>query len=274
MLKVKTFKLLGAQTQHSLSPLIHGLFAQQLGLEINYELLDIDHLELSAAITSFFNTGGTGLNITAPYKEVVFKQLDHLTLDAQIAKAVNTVWMQNDGRLCGANTDGIGLIYDFMRNDIQITDKNIIILGAGGAVRGILPQIIALKPKSINVFNNNQTRAELLKQDFSTSKIAVHSYTDLPRYATDVVLHAISSNMHVLSLYSFINFKNTICYDLNYDINSSIFLDIAQANGAKRVLNGLGMLVEQAAAAFKIWHNCTPEVTSILSKIQRMVNKK
>ncbi len=273
----KRFGLLGLPLCHSLSPYIHQLFARQFSLQITYALQEVKPDALQATLDTFFAAGGSGLNITAPYKEQIYNLLPNLDSTARTARAVNTVYVTSSSELCGANTDGIGLLRDVVRHKLEIADRDILILGAGGAVRGILPALLSLQPNSITLVNRTIKRAELLATEFAVkNKVKVQKQTNVSMLTPHIIINAISSNLgaNQRSLYAELNFKNTICYDLNYGDNATIFLTSAVEGNASKTVDGLGVLVEQAAAAFKLWHNCMPQTTVVLAQLQQFAFKK
>lgn len=260
MSRRKNFILIGALVNKSLSPKIHQSFASQFNMNISYCAITVDMTNLMPTINNFFANGGCGLNVTAPYKEIVFQQLQNHTNSALRAKAINTIFRKNN-ILCGANTDGTGLLADFKANNILIAAKRLAIFGAGGAVRGILQALISQDPSHILLINRNYAKAAKVAADFKDFlDIDVCDLSNITGKRADIIINAISAENNC---YTGFNFANSICYDLNYQKNSQFMLT-AQLQGASKVVNGLGMLIQQAAQAFYLWHGKKPQIKPVL----------
>jgi shikimate dehydrogenase len=266
----KKYLVLGDPISHSISPMIHQAFARQFNLSVEYTAHAIKAHALPKFLSSFIASGGNGLNITAPYKELMYRQISKLSSRAQQARAVNTITVLEDGSLHGDNTDGIGFIRDLtQRHAISIKEQRILILGAGGAVRGILSPILDLQPHSITIVNRDLNKAAALAADFATYiKINIASYAQLVANY-DLIINATSASLHssILPIPKTFSFFNCNCYDLNRGDKSSQFLNLAQAGGAKKTIHGLGMLVEQAAEAFYLWHKVFPDTNSVIEQL-------
>lgn len=267
---MQMFQLIGFPLRYSLSPQIHSLFAQQFALSLNYQLAAVPPNRFSNFVQTFFNNSGKGLNVTAPYKERIICQLDGLDPLAQATGAVNTIYQTDAGAIFGTNTDGIGLMRDFARRGIDVNGQRILLIGAGGAARGILGPMLDAKPAEIIVVNRTQEKAKKLIADFDVTNLQYKTLNDLSAINADVIIHAISSNL-LPELYAQINYKNAICYDLNYQQTTN-FMHTAAKKDAKKIFNGLGMLVEQAAEAFYLWHGKRPNVPEVLEKLQLLNN--
>lgn len=266
------FILIGSPVAHSLSPILHNLFATQFRFKVNYELHEATVDNYLDIIYKFINHGGLGINITAPLKTIIFKKLQYVDKYALCANAVNTLIIKPNGSLHGYNTDGVGLIRDLNRNFVPITDAEILILGAGGAVRGILEPLISQAPKRITIVNRRQIKAELIARDFKDlCDITIVDEQDLQQLNPTVIINATSETPEYMYK---LNFKNTVCYDLNYIPKITQFMHIARTRGALRTCNGLGMLVEQAAAAFELWHNLRPDTCWALEHLQLNTGQK
>lgn len=262
----KQFFLLGYPLTNSLSPIIHKLFAKQFNLNIDYQLLEIASNNLMPTIASLVERDDlAGFNITAPYKEVVFKHLQSCDHTARIAGAVNTVVVKH-GNLFGYNTDGQGLVADFKRHNIPIKEMHILILGAGGAVRGIVQALLELNPKLVTIINRDQTKTSRLIKDFNGLRVLqAGTYSRPNSIKADVIINATSSDD--CALFTNLDFNNTHCYDLNYKQKITGFMQLALDNDASCAINGLGMLVEQAAVAFELWHGKKPAVDKVLQAL-------
>lgn len=255
----KKFAVFGNPIKQSLSPPIHQHFAEQLSLSISYERLLSDESHFAADVKDFFSSGGEGCNVTAPFKELAFSLCDQLTNDASRAQAVNTLYKNDAGKLCGHNTDGIGLLKDLTDNlGLSLSNSNIVILGAGGATRGILQPLIEQSPASLTIINRTLSKAEKLAGEFAdifniTTAGTDNIPNDLPQ--TDLLLNATSASLDgrlPISDTSIIT-QATCCYDLSYSSEPTGFMTLCSKAGSTSIHDGRGMLVEQAAQAFTTW---------------------
>lgn len=259
----------GNPIEHSLSPTIHTLFAQQTGVDIEYtkELAPID--AFTQSVSAFVEQGGTGFNITVPFKVDAFKLATQHTLNAQIAGAVNTIKVDSN-TLIGENTDGTGLLNDLNKNlNIDLQNKTVLILGAGGATRGILLPLLAQQPKRIMIANRTASKAIELANDFSEyGRTCGFGLEKIKPEAIDVIINATSASLNGKMLDIPAGVANAaICYDLMYG-KTTAFMNWAQANNASKVVDGLGMLVEQAAAAFEFWTGKQPDTQTIIKSLR------
>lgn len=237
----EVYALFGKPLQHSQSPRLHNYFADQLDREIEYRLVETEPEQLEQAIVDFFAAGGSGANITAPYKQKSIDILDSISNIAATANSVNTITII-DGKLHGDNTDGVGFYRDLLHKGIDINDKRIIIIGSGGAARSIYTQLKTLGIYSIFML---QREAKPVNGDLIINATSAGLFGEIPRIAYELDL------------------QGTICYDCNYGQASSIFLQYAQLQGATQAISGWGMLVEQAAAAFHKWTEFMPNTVEM-----------
>jgi shikimate dehydrogenase len=258
---LKKFTLFGSPIKHSLSPWLHQQLAQACGLSIDYTLSETPKGHLAAALAQFRAAGGIGANVTLPLKEEAYALCTYCDPHALAAKAVNTLWWNKAQQLCGSNTDGIGWRQDLNRHGFSLIQKNWLILGAGGAVAGILPQLLQTQPKQIWLLNRTLTRAQALAQRFPHPKMAVIAANTLATQtppAWDWIINATSASLQqALPEPTFPSawLQDARVYDMVYDLSQlTPFLIWAQQYGAQSVQDGLGMLIEQAAAAFELWH--------------------
>jgi shikimate dehydrogenase len=263
------FAVMGNPIEHSLSPKIHQLFAQQTGVDLIYKKILIDESHFESQVHEFFQQGGKGLNITLPCKQRAYNMSQKTTPRCQQAKAANTLWMQND-TLHADNTDGIGLLRDLTRY-VNIEHTTILILGAGGAARGIIGPLLEGKPKQVTLANRNISTAEILKQDFAALQIySLEALAKQPkRY--DIIINATSASLDGfdLNLTSTILHKNSFCYDLAYNTHKDTpFVQWAKEQNVSTA-DGLGMLVEQAAEAYYIWHKLRPNSDKVLAAFRQ-----
>lgn len=265
------YALVGHPVSHSRSPLIHQLFARQMGADIAYELIDAEPQEFETAVLGFQAAGGKGMNVTVPHKEAAFALCKSHGADAMAAGAVNTISFTSGG-LHGDNTDGTGFIRDVqVNNEIALAGKRVVILGAGGAARGIVGPILAEDPKSLLIANRTIARAEGLQRDFaSPKKLSVCSFDELEQQGQfDVVINATSAGLKGETPPfpgSLVDWK-TFCYDLAYSLKPTPFVLWAKANDAGEAVQGWGMLVEQAADSFEIWRGSRPDTKPILKQL-------
>src|SRR5690554_6731185 len=250
--------LFGHPVSHSLSPQIQQGFARQFGLDINYKLIDVTAEKLHTRVQEFFTQGGHGANVTVPHKQAVMTTVDQLTERAQQAQAVNTLYLKNN-QIWGDNTDGIGLIKDLEQKNITLTHKRILILGTGGAVQGILPNLLQTHPQSIHLSNRTSEKAEKLARLSPLCHILDGSQTTT---GFDLIINGTSLGHQGKSppLYSHWFHANTISYDLSYGLAASPFLTAIKNLSGTKAFDGLGMLYHQAAFAFEMWFNQNPAV--------------
>lgn len=264
---------MGYPLTHSLSPKIHQMFAAQFNLVITYDLITTKEDKLTENLSQFIANGGSGLNITAPLKEILFQRTylpgNNLSLIAQYSGSVNTITIQPDGSLYGENTDGIGLVRDLLfRHAIIIKQKHILILGAGGAARGIICQLLEQQPASISIVTRDSYKARAVAINFAKfGEVFVETYNQLKIDKFDLVINATATSFNDLrKLCPNIMFSDAVYYDLNYRFkNNDSF--------AKPVINGLGMLVEQAAEAFYIWHGQRPITDPVMVQLQSITDQ-
>lgn len=270
---MKYYGVFGNPIAHSKSPLIHSLFAEQTAQHISYAPLLAPLDGFAASVTEFFKTG-SGANVTVPFKEEAFALADQLSERAQRAKAVNTLKKLEDGRLLGDNTDGAGLVNDLLNNHVQLTDKKILILGAGGAVRGVLEPLLAHSPAELCIVNRTVERAEQLAREFADlgpMTACGYDWIDAP---VDIIINgtsaSLSGDLPPLAD-SLVKAGETICYDMMYSKHTTVFNQWAQQQGAALTLDGLGMLVEQAAEAFYVWTGVRPDSAAVLKQVRQQL---
>jgi shikimate dehydrogenase len=254
------FAVMGNPIEHSLSPFIHKLFAQQTGRTLTYQKIQIDLLQFEQRVKDFFDAGGCGLNITSPCKQRAFAMSKIASPRCLQAQAANTLWC--DGKTIHAdNTDGIGCLRDLSRY-IDLTNKRILLLGAGGAARGILAPLLATNPAVFMIVNRTPDKALDLSLTFPPAMSATVDKLD---EAFDLIINATSAHFanQYLTLPSSIITTHTLCYDLAYQQKGATpFVQWANDHGCIG-MDGLGMLIEQAAESFFIWHGMMPETTSV-----------
>lgn len=268
------YGVMGFPVAHSKSPLIHEMFAKQTEQSMNYGRLEVKPEDFNKIVTGFFSQGGRGLNITLPHKESAWAMASWHSDNAERAGAVNTLYLLEDGRLAGDNTDGIGLVRDIVQNhNGELCDKHILILGAGGAVRGILPRLLSAQPASVTLVNRTVQRANALAKVFADQiKIKTMGYDELSsgNGAYDWVINGSSAGLQgeMTDLPATLINTKTWCYDMVYAPGGTVFQKWANANRAMQALDGLGMLVEQAAESFFIWRGLRPDTAPVIAALR------
>ena len=270
------YVVFGNPIGHSKSPLIHRLFADQTGEDMEYATLLAPFDEFTICAQGFFKQG-QGANVTVPFKEEAFRMVDSLTPRAKRAGAVNTLSKLADGSLQGDNTDGAGLVRDLTVNaGVELAGKRILILGAGGAVRGVLEPILAHQPQSLVIANRTVEKAEQLAHEFSELGAVVASGFSWLREPVDLIINATSASLAGEMppiADSLIEPGRTVCYDMMYGKEPTPFCRWASDLGAAKVLDGLGMLAEQAAEAFFIWRGVRPDTAPVLDELRRQLGR-
>ncbi len=270
---IDNYCVMGNPVAHSKSPQIHAAFAEQTRQKIFYQAILVDEGKFKDAIKEFQHQGGKGLNITVPFKHDAWEASDQMSRRAERAVAVNTISFNDEGKIAGDNTDGIGLIRDLTINHkLSIKDKNILILGAGGAARGILDPLFDEQADRVVIANRTVNRAEKLVDIFSDrGDVSACGFDELVSSNFDIVINATSASLQgdVPPLPEGLVNKNTCCYDMMYSAADTPFVAWAKAHGAGIALDGLGMLVEQAAESFFIWRGVRPETGLVIDLVRR-----
>jgi len=269
------YGVIGHPISHSKSPVIHAQFARQTGQDLTYAAIDIPPEDLANSLDKLLHEGFKGLNVTVPHKKAVVEMMDDLSERARLAMAVNTIVVQDDQRLAGDNTDGVGLVRDLSHNlRFEIQDADILILGAGGATCGIIPSLLEAEPRQIVIANRTAQRAAALAREFGPDgaklgDVGACGFDELGDRRFDLIINATSAGLagEVPPFPAAILGPDVTCYDLSYAMKPTPFVAWATANGAKNVHQGWGMLVEQAAAAFHIWRGIQPDTRSILANL-------
>ena len=258
------YAVFGQPIKHSKSPQIHQAFAQQTQQDLIYTAEEVGADTFKITANHFFAEGGKGLNCTVPLKELAYQFADKLTERAQFAKAVNTLALQKDGSILGDNTDGCGLVTDLTVNhQIELKNRRILILGAGGATRGIISPIMQQNPSQLVIANRTVAKAVSLAEEFKSlgNNISGGGFADLAGQQFDVILNATSASLSgdLPPLPENILAKNGCCYDLAYSNEPTAFVNWGKQQNALKSVDGVGMLIEQAAEAFYIWRGVRPQ---------------
>lgn len=271
------YAVIGNPVSHSRSPDIHVRFARQAGIVLTYERLESPLDDFEAQVERFFMQGGRGLNVTVPFKGRAHQLASQaLTVRARQAGAVNTLW--HDGtRVNGCNTDGVGLLNDLIRLQAWSPRVNVLIVGAGGAARGVIGPFLAATTGTIRVVNRTPERAHALVKDFGDpARLTAGALGDAPRPGGwDIVINATSSSLSdaVPDLPADLYAPDSWAYDMMYASAPTPFMRSAQGQGARHVSDGLGMLVGQAAESFYIWHGVRPDVLPVLDAMRDALNR-
>jgi shikimate dehydrogenase len=269
---IDRYGVMGYPVSHSRSPVIHRLFALQTNQNLQYELLQVSPEKLETAVRQFQRTGGKGLNITVPHKSEVTKLVDQMSDRAATAGAVNTLTFKS-GEIHGDNTDGIGLLRDLaVKLGVTIEGANILILGAGGATRGIVGPLLEMQPASLRIANRSLGKAQILADHFSRSgPVTACRFNVVPvSEPYELIINATSAGLkgEAPPYPSAAISENTFCYDLSYGLEPTPFSVWARGSGAAQSVMGWGMLVEQAAESFNIWRGVRPETTPVLKQMK------
>jgi shikimate dehydrogenase len=266
------YGVVGHPVAHSWSPFIHGLFGRETGQAMTYRLYDFTPEEFHERVREFFKQGGRGLNITLPHKIAAVDVADDLTTRAAHAAAVNTFAVRSDGTILGDNTDGAGLVRDLCDNlGIVITRRRILIIGAGGAARGVLAPLLALSPTEIVIANRTSERAENLAKAFGKlGTIQGVGFRYISGGAFDLIVNATSASLSgdIPAVPATVIGPETVCYDMAYGKTDTPFVRWALKLGCTRALQGWGMLVEQAAESFRVWRGVRPSTAPVLAALK------
>jgi shikimate dehydrogenase len=270
------YAVFGNPVKHSKSPWIHAEFARQCDQNLGYRAVLVEEAEFSNAARSFFDKGGRGLNITLPFKREAFSFADELSERARLAGAVNTLTLAENGRILGDNTDGIGLVRDMVANlGWVIRGRRVLVLGAGGAVRGVLELLLREQPASLMVVNRTAAKAVDLAAEFSSlGPIKGGGYDRLEGQQFDLLINATSASLagELPPLADSLLTERSCCYDMMYGAEPTPFMRWAAQHAAWAVADGLGMLVEQAAESFYIWRGQRPQTAPVLQSLRTLMS--
>lgn len=270
------YAVFGNPIEHSKSPEIHRQFAEQTQQALVYEKQLVPENDFDQAADAFFASAGKGLNVTVPFKQEAYQYADKTTDRARLAGAVNTLALQSDNSVLGDNTDGVGLVTDIKDNlGWQIRHKRILILGAGGAVRGVLEPLLAEQPQHIVIANRSVDKALQLSQQFAELGYLLGcGYDMLGEQSYDLIINGTSAGLQgelpplpdTLIAREDLQVK-TVCYDMMYGAKPTLFVQWAQQHGAA-ASDGLGMLVEQAAESFALWRGVRPQTSEVIAQLR------
>lgn len=270
------YAVFGNPVAHSKSPRIHSLFAAQTGAPVVYDAILSESATFERDVRHFLTTG-KGCNVTVPFKQAAWALADVLSDAAARAQAVNTLARRADGSLYGANTDGIGLVRDLQQNQgIALHDRRILLVGAGGAVRGVLQPLLETGPATVFIANRTASKAQELAQAFANAgPVAGGGIVDMTG-SFDLIINGTSASLHgeLPELPDGCLAAGGCAYDMMYGAEPTTFMQWAETQGAAKVMDGLGMLVEQAAEAFFIWRNTRPDTATVLLQLRTELGRR
>ena len=265
------YAVFGNPVAHSKSPFIHTLFARQTQQPLTYERIEAPLDGFAAAIADFFANQGKGCNVTVPFKEEAFQLAQQLSPRAKIAGAVNTLKMTDDGVLLGDNTDGAGLVQDLKFHGMQLRERRILLLGAGGAARGAIGPLLDEHPLELTIANRTVEKAELLADIFaSAGPIRAMAFGEL-QGPFDLIINSTSASLSgaIPTISADLIHPHIAVYDMMYGQGDTPFNEWARKLGAQKIMDGLGMLVAQAAESFAIWRGIRPGTKQVISELRR-----
>ncbi|HXD35015.1 MAG TPA: shikimate dehydrogenase [Rhodanobacter sp.] len=269
-----SFAVFGHPISHSLSPAIHQAFARQCGVELTYRAIDATATEFEATVRRFFADGGRGANVTLPHKAAAFALADERSVAAMRAGTANVLTRLTDGRLAAHNTDGDGMVRDLAeRHEIDLRGHDTLLLGAGGAARGVAWHLLDAGVQTLTIVNRSPAAADQLADAIGEpARVHTRYWEDLATIGSyDLIVNATSAGVlgMALQLPFALAGSRAVCYDLSYGQAASGFLSWARAAGARHAFDGLGMLVETAADAFALWHGQRPGTEPVYQQLRR-----
>lgn len=272
MAAARKFAVYGNPIKHSKSPLIHAAFAAQFGHRVEYRAVRVEPGDFERTARAFFAGGGAGLNVTVPFKPEAAVLADQLSERARRAGAANTLSRVDGGLIHGDNTDGVGLVRDMVVNlGWTLQGARVLLLGAGGAARGVLEPLFQERPCSIRIANRSADKAEALAAIFRPfGEVSGGGFEDLDGGGFDLIVNATSAGLsgEVPPLPASVLTERSCCYDMVYGTQPTAFMRWAAHHAAWAVSDGLGMLVEQAAESYYRWHRARPETGPVIRRVR------
>jgi len=266
------YAVMGNPIAHSKSPLIHRLFAEQTGQTLRYDALLVEPGGFNQAVAEFRAGGGKGLNVTVPFKQQARQLADQLSARARRAGAVNTLCMRDQGVLFGDNTDGVGLVRDLTANlGLTVAGKRLLVIGAGGAARGVLAPLLEQGPSAVHLANRTRAKATTLAETFvELGDIQASGLDAIPLQHYDLIINATAAGLDddVPALPAGIIDTQSYCYDMMYASKPTAFVRFANRQDCAGASDGLGMLVEQAAEAFYLWRGVRPDTAPVMARLR------
>lgn len=265
------YGVMGYPVSHSKSPYIHARFAAQTGESMAYEAIAVEPGEFPGALKTFHERGGQGLNITLPFKQEAFNLASVRTNRADRARAVNTLWFDRDSGVNGDNTDGVGLIRDLANSCEQtVMSRSVLLIGAGGAARGAACALLDEQPQKLVVANRSHHKAVAMTQDIATPRMYAVRFEDLEGEHFDLIINATAASLQgeIPLVPASVVAKDSVCYDMMYGRGDTAFVTWSREHGAGCSVDGLGMLVEQAAESFYLWRKIRPNTADVLHDLR------
>ncbi|MCU7960958.1 MAG: shikimate dehydrogenase [gamma proteobacterium symbiont of Bathyaustriella thionipta] len=270
--KPDRYAVIGNPIAHSKSPQIHSAFAEQSGELLEYTRILGEKENFAHHVHDFIRNSGRGLNVTVPFKQDAWQLVNEHIGSAALAGAVNTIILTENGQLQGANTDGIGLVRDLANNhEVELAGKDILILGAGGASRGILAALLEQQPAHVLIANRTASKAQDMALEFqSLGEISGSGLQNLKSQNFDIIINATSAGLNdrIPDIPDTLLRQNGVCYDLMYADKATAFVRWGQQHKARLSLDGLGMLVEQAAESFFLWRGVHPQTAPVIKMLR------
>ena len=273
--QIDRYAVFGNPIGHSKSPFIHSLFAHQTADSLIYtaETAPVDGF--AKAVEAFFADGGKGCNVTLPFKEDAYRFASCLTERAKLAGAVNTLMLLDDGNIIGDNTDGAGLVQDLIHNRVTLEGARILVIGAGGAARGVIQPLLDQQPHSITITNRTFTKAQQLVELFASYGPIVAKEMMSIEEEFDVIINSTSASLNgeLPAISAAIFSSDSVSYDMMYGKNLTSFNQWAKDQGVIHTYDGLGMLVGQAAESFALWRGLRPEIERVLGELRKSLDE-
>ncbi|MGB1200026.1 MAG: shikimate dehydrogenase [Cognaticolwellia aestuarii] len=266
------YRVFGNPIAQSKSPFIHQSFAEQTQQNLNYQSQLAQVNDFKQAVRALIANNGKGANVTAPFKEQAYELADQLSERALKAGAVNTLTFK-DGKILGDTTDGIGLVADLYRHEVILKDKTILLLGAGGAAKGVVSSLLQESPLQLIIANRTVNKAQAIGQQYPAGQVQAISFEELTEVKADIIINATSAGLSgsKLPISNAIFQHCQVCYDMVYGKSLTPFLQLAGEQGVEQVIDGLGMLVEQAAESFAIWRGVRPETKAVYNALREQL---
>jgi shikimate dehydrogenase len=264
------YRVFGNPIKQSRSPFIHQQFAAQTHELLNYQSEFVELGAFDSAVKQLIKIGGKGANVTAPFKEEAMALCDYLSERAQLAGAVNTLSFI-EGKIWGDTTDGDGLVNDLLANNVKLSDQRILLLGAGGAAKGVVLPLLEQNPAKLVIANRTVSKAQTISEQYPEQPISSCSFEQVIEQSFDVIINATSAGLNgqALPISEQVIKPNVTCYDMTYGKELTPFLQVAKQQDAAKLIDGLGMLVGQAAVSFNIWRKVKPDTQSVLTLLRK-----
>lgn len=270
------YAVIGNPIAHSKSPFIHTAFAQQTRQDLTYAALLAPQGGFAETVDAFRRQNGKGMNVTVPFKLDAHRYATELTERAQLAQAVNTLKFE-ENRILGDNTDGAGLVQDITVNlNTPISGKRILLMGAGGAARGVILPVLQHRPAMLAIANRTPQKALDLQQQFAAySQIKAGAYMDFAGTHFDIVINATAASLNdeLPQLPEAVFARDALAYDMMYSTEPTRFLNYAARQGVRQLADGIGMLVEQAAESFYLWRGVRPDTQAVIAQLKKPAEK-